>query len=246
MSLSPLGLILLALVLSLYFGVTILCPYTSTLWLISVTPYSQKKLIVGVTGGIGSGKSTVTDILAEQGIDIIDADVVARLVVQPGTQALQEIGKHFGEDLIRADGTLDRTTLRAKIFADASERQWLESLLHPKIRQEIQAQLAQSRSPYCVLSSPLLFESGQHTLVDKILLVDTTEDLQLSRTKQRDNTSSEAVSAIMATQWSRAKRQEHADIIILNDGSLDALRTAVLNAHQTLLAQSQSRALPPQ
>ncbi len=198
--------------------------------------HAPRKLVVGVTGGIGSGKTTVTDMLAEQGIDIIDADVVARLVVQPGTQALKQIAQHFGDEIIHADGSLDRSALRAKVFADADQRAWLESLLHPMIRQEIQLQLAQSQSPYSVLSSPLLFESGQHTLVDKVLLVDTSEELQLSRTQVRDDTSAEAVTAIMKAQWSRKKRQEHADLIILNDGSLAALKAAVLELHQQLLS----------
>lgn len=199
--------------------------------------------MVGVTGGIGSGKSTVTDILAEQGIDIIDADVVARLVVQPGSQALTQISQHFGTDLIRSDGTLDRPALRAKVFTDPIERQWLESLLHPKIRQEIERQLAQSNSPYCVLSSPLLLETEQHTLVDTVMLVDTTEDLQLSRTQQRDNTNAEAVSAIMAAQWPRTRRQAQANIVILNDGSLDDLKSAVLSAHHELLTQTSNSLL---
>ncbi len=201
----------------------------------------SQKLIIGITGGIGSGKTTVTDILAQQGIDIIDADVVARLVVEPGTDALKQISQHFGNELIRPDGTLDRAALRAKVFADTHERQWLEALLHPKIRQEIQQQLKQSTSPYCVLSSPLLLESGQHTLVDKVLLVDTSEDLQLSRTQQRDDTSVEAVTAIMAAQWSRAKRREHADFVILNDSSLEALKSTVLEIHHQLLALSAKR-----
>jgi len=202
---------------------------------------AARKLIIGVTGGIGSGKTTVTDILAEQGIDIIDADVVARLVVQPGTVALKQVAEHFGAQLVRADGSLDRSALRAKVFADADERAWLEALLHPKIRHEIEQQLAQSNSPYCVLSSPLLLESGQYELVDKVLLVDTSEALQISRTQQRDDSSAEAVSAIMAAQWSRANRQAKADYIIVNDSSLSTLKKAVLEAHQEFLTLAADR-----
>lgn len=202
---------------------------------------APKKLVVGVTGGIGSGKSTVTDKLATLGIDIIDADVVARLVVLPGTDALLQISQHFGNALIRADGSLDRKALRAKVFADEKERQWLETLLHPKIRQEIQRQLDQSQSPYSVLSSPLLLETGQYSLVDKVLLVDTTQALQISRTQKRDDTSVEAVSAIMAAQWSRAKRQARADVIILNDGDLEQLEGDIMAAHHTFLAMTPNR-----
>lgn len=202
---------------------------------------APRKLVVGVTGGIGSGKTTVTDKLAKLGIDIIDADVVARLVVLPGTDGLLQISQHFGNTLIRADGTLDRKALRAKVFADENERQWLETLLHPKIRQEIQRQLDQSQSPYSVLSSPLLLETGQDSLVDKVLLVDTTQALQISRTQKRDDTSVEAVSAIMAAQWSRAKRQGRADVIILNDGDLEQLDNEIMAAHHTFLAMTSNR-----
>jgi len=206
-----------------------------------VSNNAPQKLVVGVTGGIGSGKSTVTDKLAKLGIDIIDADIVARLVVLPGTDALTQISQHFGNTLILADGSLDRKALRAKVFADEKERLWLETLLHPIIRQEIQRQLDQSQSRYSVLSSPLLLETGQHSLVDKVLLVDTTEALQISRTQKRDDTSVEAVSAIMAAQWPRTKRQAHADFIILNDGDLEQLESDVMDIHHTFLALTSNR-----
>lgn len=199
---------------------------------------TDKPLIVGVTGGIGSGKSAVTDILAAHGIDIVDADVIARLVVAPGTSALRQIVQHFGSAILTSDGSLDRAALRTKIFAAPAQRQWLEALLHPLIRQEIEAQLARSRSPYRVLSSPLLLETGQDALVDKLVLVDTSEALQITRTMQRDKIGEDAVRAIMKAQRSRTERQQHADYIIMNDGNLQDLQSAALKLHKELLAQT--------
>lgn len=167
---------------------------------------------------------------------MIDADVIARLVVEPGTQALSTIAEHYGDNILRADGTLDRAALRAKVFQDETERKWLESLLHPLIRTEIIRQLDASESSYSVLSSPLLLETGQNTLVDKVLLIDTSEALQLERTQQRDNIDANAVSAIIASQWSRTKRQAQADFVIINDGTWNELEVAVEKKHQQFLA----------
>ena len=193
-------------------------------------------LRIGVTGGIGSGKSAVTRMLEERGITIVDADVIARQVVEPGTQALRSIAEHFGHAILRADGSLDRAALRALVFRDEGERKWLEGLLHPLIRTETTRQLEASESPYCVLSSPLLLETGQDKLVDRVLLVDTSEALQLTRTQQRDSIDAIAVGAIMASQWPRAKRQAQADFIINNEGTLKELEEAVENMHQQFLA----------
>ncbi len=193
------------------------------------------RLIVGVTGGIGSGKSAATALFEKYGIEVVDADLIARLVVEPGTEALQQIADHFGATILHADGTLDRAALRAKIFATPSERQWLESLLHPLIREEILARLAASQSDYTVLSSPLLFETGQNALVDKVVLIDTSEAQQIARTTRRDKISTSAVSAIMESQWPREKRRAKADFIILNDGTLEELESAVEQTHQQLL-----------
>jgi dephospho-CoA kinase len=196
----------------------------------------HNSLRIGVTGGIGSGKSAVTQMLEQRGIEVVDADVIARLVVERGSQALSSIAEHFGSTILRPDGTLDRAALRAIIFKDEAERQWLENLLHPLIRAETIGQLEASTSPYSVLSSPLLLETSQDMLVDKVLLVDTSEALQIERTQQRDSIDADAVGAIIASQWSRAKRQAKADYIINNDGSFSELEEAVEKMHQQFLA----------
>ena len=195
----------------------------------------SKALRIGVTGGIGSGKSAVTKMFEARGVAVVDADVIARLVVEPDTQALNLIAEHFGHTILQPDGTLDRAALRAKVFQVESERKWLESLLHPLIRTEIVRQLELSESPYSVLSSPLLLETGQNMLVDKVLLVDASEALQIERTQQRDNIDATAVGAIIASQWPRAKRQAKADFIIDNDGTLGELEEAVEKMHQQFL-----------
>jgi dephospho-CoA kinase len=201
-----------------------------------VSATRNKFLRIGVTGGIGSGKSAVTQMLEERGIVVVDADIIARQVVEPGTLALRRIAEHFGHTILRADGSLDRAALRALVFQDASERKWLENLLHPLIRAEIIRQLDSSESPYCVLSSPLLLETGQNSLVDKVLLIDTSEELQLSRTAQRDSINSDAVGAIIASQWPRTKRQAQADFIINNEGTLKQLEEAAEEMHQQFLS----------
>lgn len=198
-----------------------------------VTKHSA--LRVGVTGGIGSGKSAVTKMLETRDIVVVDADVIARQVVERGTEALDRIAEHFGHAILRPDGTLDRAALRTKIFQDDAERKWLESLLHPLIRLETLSQLEASASPYSVLSSPLLLETGQCELVDKVLLIDTSEAVQLERTQLRDGIDADAVGAIIASQWSRAKRQAKADYVIHNDGTLGELEEVVEKMHQRFL-----------
>ena len=191
--------------------------------------------IVGITGGIGSGKSAVTELLEQQGINVVDADIVAREVVEPGTPALKEIELHFGASVINQLGGLNRQKLRAIVFDNLQERKWLEALLHPLIREEILLQLSQSNSPYTVLASPLLLETDQHELVDKIVVVDVTEQVQIQRTMQRDNNSSDQVKAIIAAQKSRQERIQSAHYIINNDADLKTLQEKVLNLHQQLL-----------
>lgn len=200
----------------------------------------NKSLVIGVTGGIGSGKSAVTQMLSERGITVVDADVIARKVVEPGTKALKSIAEHFGSNILRADGTLDRGALRTLVFEDEAQRKWLEALLHPLIRLETIEQLQTSASPYCVLSSPLLLETNQNQLVDKVLLVDASEAQQLARTQHRDGVDANAVAAIMASQWSREDRQAIADFTIVNDGTLSELEVAVDNMHQHFLALATS------
>lgn len=197
-------------------------------------------LIVGITGGIGSGKTAVTAELEALGIEIIDADIVAREVVEPGKPALVQITEHFGEEIILTNGSLDRTELRSKVFASPDDRQWLEQLLHPIIREEIIFQLKTATSPYAVLSSPLLLETNQNELVDYVVVVDVPESLQLSRTISRDNNSEAQVKAIMAAQHSRELRLEKSDYILSNDSDLKSLKTAVQQLHSTLMLRTEA------
>lgn len=195
-------------------------------------------LVVGVTGGIGSGKSAVTDRLANLGITIVDADVAARVVVEPGQPALQAIADHFGSGVIKEDGSLDRAALREIVFEHPDERRWLESITHPAIREEIIRQLQSADSPYVVLSSPLLIEASQNDFVDLVVVVDVSESTQLERTMKRDNNSADLVRQIMAAQLSREERLRAADLIIDNDGNLEELHQHVDALHKQLLVKA--------
>ncbi|MEH6551370.1 MAG: dephospho-CoA kinase [Pseudomonadales bacterium] len=187
--------------------------------------------IVGVTGGIGSGKSAITDLLEKKGITIVDADVIARQVVEPDSQALLQIEKRFGSDILTADGNLDRAALRKIIFADTDAKQWLEQLLHPLIGAETFRQLETADGPYVVFVSPLLVESGQDAICDRVLVIDVPEALQISRTCERDNNDPEQIKAIIASQASRQQRLEKADDRIDNSGDLATLNTTVERLH---------------
>ncbi len=195
-------------------------------------------LVVGVTGGIGSGKSAVTDRLANLGITIVDADVAARVVVEPGQPALQAIADHFGSGVIKEDGSLDRAALREIVFEHPDERRWLESITHPAIREEIIRQLQSADSPYVVLSSPLLIEASQNSFVDLVVVVDVSESTQLERTMKRDDNSADLVRQIMAAQLSREERLRAADLIIDNDGNLEELHQHVDALHKQLLVKA--------
>ncbi len=192
-------------------------------------------MIIGLTGGIGSGKSAVSSHFETLGITVIDADVVAREVVEPGQPALIQIADHFGHNIITPEGALDRAELRVLIFKDEAERKWLESLLHPLIRKEITFQLEKSQSPYSILSSPLLLETDQHSMVDRILVVDVPVETQIERTTQRDNNSLEQVEAIISAQSSRMIKQQKADDIILNTGTIESLHEKVSIVHKRYL-----------
>jgi len=201
--------------------------------------------IVGLTGGIGSGKTAASDYFAKKNITVVDADRVSRLVVKPGSDALKIIVEHFtaehpNKTLLNRDGSLDRKALRKIVFDNPSERLWLESLLHPLIASEIERQLQASLSPYTLLVSPILFESGQNLYVQRSLVIDTPESLQISRTALRDNTDESGVKAIMKAQSSREKRCELADDIVLNNASLESLYKKLdgLHAHYLTLANS--------
>ncbi len=197
-------------------------------------------LVVGITGGIGSGKSAVTRCFEQRGITVVDADVVARLIVEPGTPALAAIATHFGNAILQADGSLDRAALRSRVFSNDDERRWLEQLTHPLIGQEILAQINASRSPYTILSSPLLLDTSQKALVDCVVVVDVPEALQLQRTMQRDSNDEAQVRRIMAAQMSRADRLERADIVIDNSRSLEELDSQVEELHKEFLLRAET------
>lgn len=193
--------------------------------------------VIGLTGGIGSGKSTVARLFGELGVHWVDADDVAREVVEPGTPALAEIAKHFGEEILTSDGALDRAQLRAIVFQEPEERVWLESLLHPIIREELIRQLNPEnyQLPYVLLVSPLLLETDQHELVDRIIVIDVPKDVQLERTMARDTNSREQVERIIAAQMSREDRLARADEVIDNDRPLDDVTRQVRELHERLL-----------
>ena len=179
----------------------------------------MSKLIIGLTGGIGSGKTTVTNAFAKLGVDIIDADIIAREVVVAGSAALISIEQHFGKDFILDDGQLNRKLLRQKVFSDEASKQWLNNLLHPLIRTAIINQTKEATSPYCILVAPLLIENQLLKLVDRVLVIDVLEQTQITRTMQRDGNIEEQVKSVMASQISRNKRLAAADDIIDNDST---------------------------
>lgn len=195
--------------------------------------------VAGITGGIGSGKSEVTRQFEKLGIVIVDADIAARIIVEPGAPALAAIAEHFGSDIIGEGGQLDRAALRQRVFADEGERQWLESITHPLIGEEIQRQLAAAGSPYCILSSPLLLETRQKDLVDCVVVVDVPEAIQLQRATARDANSEEQIRRIMAAQMGREERLELADIVIDNSRPLAELGAAVSELHKEFLLRAE-------
>lgn len=192
-------------------------------------------LIVGLSGGIGSGKTAASDTFAELGVNIVDADIVAREVVEPGSKALKSIAKHFGNDILLNDGSLNRANLRQRIFSSPDEKSWLENLLHPIIRQEIKHQLSQSNSAYTILVSPLLFETDQQELVDRTLLIDVPEELQITRASQRDNNSAEQIQKIIDSQLPRNVKLKKADDVICNDKAIEYLKSEIEKIHSYYL-----------
>jgi len=197
----------------------------------------QTSAIVGLTGGIGSGKSTVARLFGDLGVHWVDADNVAREVVEPGTPGLAQIAQHFGNDILAEDGTLDRAQLRKIIFANPEERTWLESLLHPMIREELIRQLKPEgyALPYVLLVSPLLLETDQHNLVSKIIVVDVPVETQVERTMARDANERDQVERIIAAQMPREKRLEKADAIIDNNRPMDDVERQVRELHEKFL-----------
>lgn len=191
------------------------------------------RYVVGIAGGIGSGKTAVSDRFGAHGIEVVDADVAAREVVAPPQPALAEIAAHFGPDVLQDDGTLDRSALRTRIFADPGQRRWLERLLHPLINALIAEQLAAAPSAYAILVNPLM--RNRDPRADRILVVDVPLEVQIQRTKRRDGVSEEQVRAIVASQTDRAARLAFADDIVRNDSSLAALHEQVDELHRRYL-----------
>lgn len=194
-----------------------------------------KPWILGLTGGIGSGKSAVAQYFIDLGVHLVDADHAARWVVEPGRPALTRIAERFGSQVLQPDGGLDRSALRQLVFQDEAQRRWLEGLLHPLIFQEINQALARAESPYAILVSPLLVESGQHRMTQRVLVVDAPEHLQLQRSMVRDNSSEEQIRAILKAQSSREDRLRHADDVLINDRDLPWLKTEVERLHNFYL-----------
>ncbi|MGL5844756.1 dephospho-CoA kinase [Aeromonas hydrophila] len=202
--------------------------------------------VVAITGGIGSGKTTVANQFAELGIEVVDADVIAREVVEPGTPALAAIAAHFGSAVITPDGQLDRRQLRERVFTDPQAKGWLNALLHPLIRTEMQRQCAAARSPYCLLVVPLLVENRLTALANRVLVIDVDEATQIERTCRRDGVSREQAQAILASQASRAERLAAADDVLDNqNGTPEAIKSRILALHETYLvfASQQARQL---
>jgi dephospho-CoA kinase len=195
----------------------------------------NKPWILGLTGGIGSGKSAAAQHFTDLGVHLVDADNAARWVVEPGRPALARIVEHFGDSVLQADGSLNRSALRGLIFQDAEQRRWLEALLHPLIGEEIASYLARAQSPYAILVSPLLVESGQSRMTQRILVIDVPEALQIQRTMQRDGSSAEQVQAILKAQADREERLRHADDVLVNDRDHAWLQQEVERLHHFYL-----------
>jgi dephospho-CoA kinase len=190
-----------------------------------------RKFRVGLTGGIASGKTTVANLFAALGVPIVDTDVLAREVLEPGTPLLAEVLAHFGPGVTNADGTLDRRALRSRVFADPVERRWLEERTHPAIRARTDALCDSSPGPYVVVAIPLLVETAGADRFDRVLVVDVDPAVQLARLQARDGSTRAEAERILAAQATRAARLAVANDVIRNDGDLAALRDQVQALH---------------
>ncbi len=191
--------------------------------------------VIGLTGGIGSGKTAVSNYFQSLGITVVDTDIVAREVVEPGEVALDKISEHFGESILLDNGSLDRGKLRELIFNQPEEKQWLEELLHPLILERSRKQLQQANSSYAILVSPLLIEARQTQDVSRILIVDVPEAIQIQRSCKRDQKEAQQVQAIIDSQLSRQERLQHADDVIVNNSDLESLHSHIKQLHQQYL-----------
>lgn len=189
-------------------------------------------LRIGLTGGIGSGKSSAAAMFARRGVPVIDADEIAKQLVAPGQPAYERIIQRFGKEFVDADGFIDRGRLRRHVFDDPASRRELEAILHPRVRRQIQRQLRALRAPYCVIVIPLIFEANQQDLVDRILVIDATEDTQVQRVAARSSLADDEIRKIIAAQIGRNVRLRQAHDVITNEGELEQLEERV-NAFHT-------------
>ena len=196
-------------------------------------------LIIGLTGGIGSGKSVASDKFASLGITVVDADVASRTVVEPGMPALKEIESHFGSEIIAGDGQLDRTKLREIIASDAEERKWLESVLHPRIGEQIAKEISESTSPYTLFVAPLLLETNSQEMCTRVVVVDVPKEVQVERTAERDEVSTDQVEQMVSAQMERQKRLEKADDVLVNTGTIEELEKKVEELHEKYLQMAE-------
>jgi len=196
----------------------------------------SNRLVIGLTGGIGSGKSTVAKLFVQKGIDLIDADQIARDVVKPNMPATLAIAEHFGNAVLLEDGNLDRNALRQQVFSDKQAKTWLDNLLHPLIRETMQNAINVSTSPYCIVDVPLLTENKMQGMFDRVLVVDCSEQNQLERAMARDGSSEETIRNIIHMQASREQRLHIADDVIENNGTVLDLSEAVDELHKTYLS----------
>jgi len=189
--------------------------------------------VVAITGGIASGKTTVANLFHEQfSVDIVDADVVAREVVEVGSRGLSEISRHFGGEVLHPDGSLNRPALRERVFSSEQEKSWLNNLLHPMIRQKMQHDLSKITAPYALLVVPLLVENQLQSMADRILVVDVSPEEQIRRTMSRDNVPEHQVKSILASQAAREERLRFADDVIVNAGEHQQLLSEIADLHQ--------------
>lgn len=193
------------------------------------------RLRIGLTGGIGSGKSAASDYFRRLGIPVIDTDELARELVEPGQPALQEIVQAFGDGMLDADGRLDRAALRKTVFSDAGKRKQLERILHPRIRETTGELAAAIDAPYCILVIPLLLETDYPYDLDRVLVIDVPADLQVQRVMERNGMSRAEIEAIIDSQVTRKERLEVADDVVVNDGDLDRLYGQLEHLHRTYL-----------
>ena len=196
---------------------------------------AAKRYVVGLTGGIGSGKSAAAQIFRTCGVEVIDADSLAREVVEPGQPALSDIAAYFGSELLTAEGHLDRAALRKIVFSNPEQKSWLENLLHPLIAKLLQRRLNATKSPYAILESPLLLETEQYKLVDRVIVIDVNEEIQIARSVRRDGSDEAVIRSIIASQIDRAGRIQRADDLVSNEEGLEQLREKIEALHSKYL-----------